>query len=258
MSISGDSRLQRGDGTFNLLPVVMRALQTSITVLLVAVAVMGAAADEADMGVGVSSAYVWRGITRNENPVVQPFTEFTFDMFSVGTWGNINLDEADEIQTHGLFSEVDITLSWVFSLDVVDCNVGWIEYLYSNGSNDTREVYGVAKIDLFEDVFADLGIYYDVDEIDDIYARTRLGYTIRLGESLDAELAGSVAVAGKDMSAGDSGGFHDYSLSLGLVHGAGSLCEMAATVAYTGSLDEDVLPEQEVEFYVTCGVTVGF
>lgn len=236
----------------------MSIRRTVVIILLAATALANSGADEADMGLGLSSAYVWRGITVNENPVLQPFTDFTFEMFSVNTWGNINLDEYDRIQNHGLFSEIDVTLSWVFSVSTIDYQVGWIEYLYSDGTNNTREVYGVAKVFLFEDVFADLGIYYDVDEIDDVYARARLGYIIRLSESLDAQLAGSVAAAGKDMSAGDSGGFHDYSVSLDLIHGADSLCETAISVIHTGSLDEDVLPEQEIDFYVTCSVTVGF
>ena len=236
----------------------MSIRRTVAIILLAAAAIADSGADEADLGLGVSSAYVWRGITMNDNAVLQPFMECTMDMFSVSVWGNINLDEYDRIQHHGLFSEVDLTLSCVFSVNAVDYKVGWIEYLHPSDTNDTREVYGIAKIFLFEDVFADLGIYYDLDEIDDVYARGRLGYIIRLSESLDAQMAGSVALAGDDMSAGDSGGFHDYSLSLDLIHGAESLCEIAASVVYTGSLDEDVLPEQEVDFYVTCSVTVGF
>jgi len=236
----------------------MRIIQTAIAVLLLVSSVAAVRADEADLGVGVSSAYIWRGITVNENPVIQPFTKFTFEMFSVDTWGNINLDEYDEVQNHGLFSEIDLTLSWEFSYQGVDYRTGWIEYLYTRGTNDTREIYGVARLFLFENVFTDLGVYYDIDEKDDIYARARLGCTLRLSESLDAELLSSIAVAGKDMSAGDSGGAHDYSLSLGLIHGAGSLCEIAGSVVHTGSLDKDVLPEQEVEFYVMCSITVGF
>ena len=236
----------------------MRLLRTAFIGLLVTAAAGGAAADEATLGLDISSAYVWRGITMNDNAVLQPYSEFTVEMFSVSTWGNIDLDESDRIQHDGLFSEVDLTMSCVFSINAVDYKVGWIEYLYSDDSSDTREVYGTVNVFLFENVSADLEIYYDLDEVDDIYVRGRLGYIARLSDALDARVGASVAVAGEDMSAGDSGGFHDYSLSLDLVHGAESLCEFAVSVVHTGSMDKDVLPEQDVDFYVKGGVSIGF
>lgn len=228
-----------------------------VLVLMFGVSV-SAYADEAMIGLDLKSAYIWRGITRSDNPVLQPSMNVTIGGFSVDAMGNIDLDGCDRVQNHGLFTEVDVTLSYEIEVDTVEYMFGWIEYMFQDGIGNTREIYGKAKAYITDQIFADIGAYYDIDERKDIYLRSGLGVVFDLGDSLEVVVGCSVAAAGNDMSPGDDGGLHDYSFSLGVTHGAGSLCELALEIVYTNTMDEDVLPEQEVDVYAGAGIKLAF
>ena len=48
------------------------------------------------VGVDVNSAYVWRGVTRNDGPAVQPWVDLEVaEGFRVHVWGNLDLDDYD-------------------------------------------------------------------------------------------------------------------------------------------------------------------
>ena len=231
-----------------------------ITVVLALVfgASLSAHADEAMIGLDLWSAYVWRGITRNDKPVLQPSMNVTIADFSVDAMGNIDLDGYDDVQNHGLFTEIDLTFSYGFEIESVEYRVGWIEYIFADGAGNTREIYGKAKTYITDQLFADAGVYYDIDELKDVYVRGGFGFVFDLGDSLEGLLGCSIAATGNSMSLGDDGGLHDYSFSFGVTHGAGSLRELALKILYTNTMDDDVLPEQEVDVYVGASVKLAF
>ena len=81
-------------------------------------------------GVDFASAYVWRGITFNDGMVAQPYLDVASAGFGINIWGNMDIDDYDNTLDSGEFSELDLTLSYGFSLDPVDVRLGYIEYLF--------------------------------------------------------------------------------------------------------------------------------
>lgn len=235
-----------------------RFLKPAVAAAILFCGFFPAEADEAVFDLGIESAYVWRGITMEDKAVLQPSMSLTIRSFRVCAWGNVNLDDYDRIQNHGLFYETDITLSYLFTVNGINCDAGWIEYIFPESSGNTREIYGRARWLFQRGLYSEAELYFDVDEAKDIYARGSAGWVVDLGESLEVDLGCSASIAGSDMSGGDHGGFHDYSFSLRLTHGADTLRRLYAHITYTDTLDRDVLPEQEVDVYAGAGISLLF
>ena len=108
------------------------------------------AAHEADATVGmdVASAYVFRGNTLNDGPVVQPALsvgnfklneEITLPL-TLGVWANMDIGSYNHTLDAGEFSEVDFTACYALPkvIDKLGWSVGYIEYMYPGGADDDR------------------------------------------------------------------------------------------------------------------------
>ena len=96
---------------------------------------------------------------------------------------------------------------------------------------------------------ARLAVYYDLDEVEDVYASAGLGYEFEPMEGLTTDISVALGFVGKDAAVGTDGGFQEYRLTLAAVYDVGESVVVAGSVAYTDRLDEDVLPEQDVNVY---------
>ena len=100
------------------------------------------AAAELNANIGVTSNYVWRGVTQtNDDSAVSGGVDFTHkDGFYVGTWVS-NLSRTNG-NTSGQY-EHDIYGGYNFKAGPVDLDVGYIQYLYpvGNANSDFSEAY---------------------------------------------------------------------------------------------------------------------
>lgn len=214
---------------------------------------------EATAGADVASAYVWRGITFNDGLVVQPYVDVAAgNGFAINVWGNYDIDDYDNTLDDNEFSEIDLTLSYGFSLDPVDITVGHIEYLFPNGGEGTSEVFLSAYISLLEGVSAGVDAYYDYDVVEDYYISASLAYDVTLDSGLGLGAGASAGYAGEDFTIGPDDGLHEYTFSANASFPVTDAVGLSAFVAYTDTFDEDVLPEQDVDLYGGGGFSWSF
>ncbi|MFZ5981206.1 MAG: TorF family putative porin, partial [Candidatus Zixiibacteriota bacterium] len=88
----------------------------------------GASAAQVSAGTDVVSAYVWRGMTFNDEAVVQPYLNVAAENgFGVSVWGNYDVgDYGGTLAQDNEFSEIDLTLTYGFSLGPAEMTVGHI------------------------------------------------------------------------------------------------------------------------------------
>lgn len=242
----------------------------AIAVVLCGVCGATRAAD-AEVSVDVNSAYVWRGITLTDGPVLQPSLDVTLPAgLAINVWANMDLNGANGDDTRREFSETDLQLSYTYDrIERFAFSVGVIEYLFSHQTQDNEALPGTRE--LFAGVSALIGWgfsagvegFYDIDEVKDYYAYVSLTYEYELmADTLTAAAELSAGVAGEDWAAeiaqGTSGGLFDYGAKVTLTYQALESLKLAAHVAYAGSLDKDVLPDQAVNVYGGINATYSF
>lgn len=221
-------------------------------------------AADVTFGGDFNSAYVWRGITFNDGLVFQPSLDVGYKGFGINVWGNLDIGDYDNTLDSGDFSEVDFTLSYGFDVNRFSFGLGYIEYLFpgSNGGEGTRELYGSVDIDIFKGLYAGLGFYYDVEAVGDFYANGKIGYATDIGEKFSLDVGALAGYAGEDWavvnSAGVDGGFHEYLFFASGTYTVIENLDVSVYLNYTGSIDEDVLVEQDVDFYGGIGVYYAF
>ena len=237
-----------------------KACVVVLSVLFLAFGAAGTAVGaEATAGADVASAYVWRGITFNDGLVVQPYVDVAAgNGFAINVWGNYDIDDYDNTLDDNEFSEIDLTLSYGFSLDPVDITVGHIEYLFPNGGEGTSEVFLSAYISLLEGVSAGVDAYYDYDVVEDYYISASLAYDVTLDSGLGLGAGASAGYAGEDFTIGPDDGLHEYTFSANASFPVTDAVGLSAFVAYTDTFDEDVLPEQDVDLYGGGGFSWSF
>ena len=205
---------------------------------MVAVAMMASSAvygAEASLSLDVASAYVFRGTTYNDGVVLQPGLEVGgLGGLTVGTWGNLDLDDYDGAVADAQFSEVDLYGSYALPCTLLDLSVGYTEYLYPSAGGDADREVGVSAGKAVGPVALAADVYYGLDGLIEktLYAELSAGTEFELG-CFGAELGTAVAYVEPDEG---EGGFSHFTVSAGLGYGA-----FGASVVYIGQLDDDVL-----------------
>lgn len=219
---------------------------------LVAVAMMAASAvygADASLSLDVASAYVFRGVTFNDGAVLQPGLEVGgLGGLTVGTWGNLDLDDYDGAVADGQFSEVDLYGSYALPCKLLDLSIGYTEYMYPMGAGLDASTNAVG-VDADREISLSIGksagpvalaadIYYGIDGgiEKSLYVELSAGTEFELGP-LGAELGAAVGYVEPDE--GESG-FSHFTVSAGLGYGP-----IGASVVYIGQIDDDVLVDVE-------------
>lgn len=211
----------------------------------------------ADVSVDINQGYIWRGMTFNDGLVLQPALDVSSESgFGINVWGNMDIDDYNGALEAGEISEVDITLSYSYEIKGFALTAGVIEYLYVHQSTEdmgalpgTREVYISLSRELGRGVSAGAAVYYDCDEVDDYYAMLSLGYSVSLNDETELELSGSLGHIGKDMSRGGKEGLNDCTVSTKVIFAVSDAFSVKGTIGYTDSLDDEVLPDQDVNLF---------
>jgi uncharacterized protein (TIGR02001 family) len=214
----------------------------------------GHAAD-ATLGADVLSAYVWRGVTFNDEGVIQPSLDVSHESgLGLNVWANFDLGDYDGAVDSGEISETDLTVSYAVPVEGIDLSVGLIEYTFPQAGADTstREVYVSTGYGLTEDLSVSLDVYYDFDEVDGVYGTAGVAYGIAASEEVALELGASLGAADSSFAeayGGTDSGLFDWNVSLSGSYALSESVELGAVIAYTDSADTDVLPEQDVDVY---------
>jgi len=226
--------------------------------LLICLAATPVFAASATAAVDINSAYVWRGQTFNDGVVLQPSIDVAADNgLGINVWGNYDIDDYDGTLDDNEFSEIDLTVSYGFTVGKLDIGLGAIKYLFpatdadgdgnGEGATATTELYVSVGMPIVGGLSAAVDAYYDIDAYDELaYATFGLSYAYDITEKLNLEAGGSIAYAGEEFAqaaGGDDGGLYNYTLALSLGYTITDAWSVAANFTYVDALDDDNLKE---------------
>ena len=236
---------------------------TGLVVLSLLVCGAGSAsAADASLGADLVSAYVWRGLTVNDGLVAQPYVDVAADNFAVNVWGNYDIDDYDGALKSNEFSEIDLTVSYALPVEAADISIGHIEYLFPNGGTGTSEVFLSTWLSLLDNLSIGVDAYYDYGEVDDFYVSAGCSYDLAFDSGLGLGASASAGYAGEDFteaySGAEDGGLHEYTLGLNASYPLPRGLSVSAFLAYSDSIDEDVLPDQDEDLFGGAGVSWNF
>lgn len=234
-------------------------------------ALSSAQAAEVTVGADVVSAYVWRGITLNADPVVQPSINIVHPSgITLNVWGNFDLGDDDQVYKENQFSEIDIALSYAIALDPLEITFGYTEYTYpgmgdfdeetrtpSQGSED-REVFVGASAEVLPGLSLGVKAYYEFEHVKDVYAIAEMAYGMEITDALSVRVYGSIGYTGKDASEGGEAGFHEYLLGISSAYAITTNLEVSAFVNFVDNVDSDVLPDELIREDVFGGVSAYY
>lgn len=236
----------------------MKAISKVMAVgLVMMVTAAGALAAEAEvtLSADVASAYIFRGVTFNDGVVLQPGMEAAIGAFTVGVWGNLDLDDYNGALEKNQFSELDLYASYALPVEFMDISLDYCEYTYPGAEGEAdREIalsYGLA-LPLSPSLMVAYGVDGGIEK--SLYAELGAGHELQLSEMVALDAGATVGYL--DPDEGESG-FSHFTASLGL-----SMGPFSASVTYVGQIDDDVLPDGEgaydVEVYGMLGVAGTF
>jgi hypothetical protein len=234
----------------------------------VGVALLGAGpshAGDVALGADLWSSRVWRGITLNPGPVIQPHLaveglRLAGRPFAVRVLANYDVgNDATGLATSNL-SEIDIEaqldLSGGLSLSYAELTSPG--QLVRRGFESTRELTLAWRAKGPIDATATL--HYDLDAVRDYFFEAALGHTFPLSEKSGLSLRAEAGQCGRPFArryGGGRGGFFQYDLKAGISYRATDRVGLTATVAYAGTFHQ-ALPKQGVGFYSGVGATVYY
>lgn len=143
--------------------------------------------------VSVLSRYVWRGYTLSKtSAVVQPSLTFAYKGLSLNFWGNLDthvwhFDPDRSRDTE--YNETDITLSYSWKFNNFIAELGYIYYDLKI-IKDTSEVYYSISYDTI--LSPSLTIYYDINQVEGVYANFAVSHSIPLYNDIALDLSASV------------------------------------------------------------------
>ena len=199
--------------------------------------------------VPVLSKYVWRGTVITDGPVCQPSVTAGMKGLSVNVWGNIDLDNTNELQMN--FTEFDYTLDYSKEFTIINVSAGVIHYRFLHaGGAKTTELYG--EVSLSVPGNPALTIYHDIDEVKGTYGALSGNTSLPLGLT-QLELSASLGFGSEDYNIGcygyrdltgnvfgpDSASLTDILFSVGFPFGLGKLLSVAPSVTVTSLLNDD-------------------
>jgi uncharacterized protein (TIGR02001 family) len=233
------------------------AMAAGAIMFVLALAGAGRADEVESAQVSLSAAYatryLWRGITLNRDPVVQPSVNLEQGGFSLNFWGSVDTTDWGENAGYGdrtgRLTETDYTGEYSRDLaEKVSLALGFITYTYPNTELDsTTEIYFRLGLDV--PLQPTLSYYVDEDAAGGAaYYGLDLSHGFKLWESgersVELDLAGHLAFAnskfirpyyGFDV---DNGAWHDWSGEVSLPCALGHGITVTPAYLYTSLLDE--------------------
>ena len=249
----------------------MRELRVAAGLAALALATAVPAMAQVSIGadVGLNSAYVWRGLSLTNKPVIQPDVWLSAYGFTVGGWANVeptkcdgandlcesgygsNLDGVGDAPRSGI-AEIDYWVEYGRDFGNVSAKAGWIAFTYNKGNAvldntaNTSELYGQISIGGMP-VTPTFAIWYDIDNIKGAYMEGSLAYGIAASPAVSIDLKALAGLsAGQEVNSDpnstesfnffESGLTHvDFSASTSLTAGPISI---APALHFQVSIDE--------------------
>ncbi|UCG77411.1 MAG: hypothetical protein JSV21_07440 [Nitrospirota bacterium] len=209
-----------------------------VLVLMVVPAAFAGVETSGYASVDVMSSYVWRGIQLHEAAAVQPSVGITYGNFGANFWANYDSDDAvKEI------IETDLTLNYVFEVDKLAFDVGYIYYAL-DGFADTQEFYVSASYDVL--LSPTLTLYYDVDEGDGGFIVAAISHSLPVMEDKASINLGASAsynmsnlVMGVDPGGDEFSGLYNGELTASLSYAVNDNFSVEPKIAYSMALSDD-------------------
>ncbi len=225
---------------------VMAAVMTVATVAM-------ATGVETTLSLDAASAYVFRGVTFNDGPVMQPGMEVWIGRFSIGAWGNLDLGDYDGILEKNQFSEIDVYATYALPLEFMDMAIEYVEYTFPGTEEKAEREFALTlglDTTLSPTLLAAYGFGGGIK--DDLYIELGVGYQMDVTDRSSLEMGATLGYL--NPNEGDSG-FSCYTLALGAAWGP-----LYARVTYVGQIDDNVLTDDvyDVRVYGLLGVAYSF
>ena len=153
---------------------------------------------EVTTDVALVSAYVWRGLTANEEPVLQPSLDVVIGPITINVWANLDLtNQTDSGIRSGQVSELDLLIDYGYAFGADEeflLSFGIVDYLFP-AAGSTTELYLSFSWDSI--VSPSITIYRDVD-IPTLYIGLDATYPYQPSEAIEIEAGVSLGLGDKD------------------------------------------------------------
>ncbi len=222
-------------------------------------------------GIDLKNAYISRGATFNDGPVVQAYAEVSdvqipenLGTVTFGLWVNYDINDFSATYSEaqdGTLSEIDWYLTYCAPIEIADLSLTYTEYTYPHGVTTDKEVILSAGKAIAETgLYASLSTYYGIDDAfydNSWYIKAALDYEKTITDKLTGTLGTSVAY---DMSDTRQNGWNDGSLSVGASYALTENLSLNGSIAYIAQLDNDILTEAEhqTDLLSSIGLSVSF
>jgi uncharacterized protein (TIGR02001 family) len=203
------------------------------------------------------SRYIWRGwdLNPDKKPVVQPSFTYSFgdSGFSANVWFSFTSEDKE-------LNEMDLTLSYDFKIsETVAISAGLIHYGwyladdFSFENNTSYELYLSASFPKLP-LSPGVSVYYDFNLGDGLYASFSLAHSIKLAETITADLSASLGYNdGQYLEDYMDTGFSDFNVSMALPFKLGR-ASVTPFITYTIVLLDDIGKDNHLWF----GVSLAF
>ncbi len=211
-------------------------------------------AAEVKAGADVLTSYVFRGVTINADPVIQPYLNVTHPSgVGLKVWSNFDLGDDDAAFEKREFSETRFIAHYKDEANAFRYKLGYIEYTFpgvvsEDGIDATanREVFVGATTELTPDLDAGITGYYEFEDVRDFYVSAKANYSLAVTEELSVGAHGHFGFAGKDFALGDNSGAHDYLLGVSSTFALRDDTNVRAFVNYVDTARTKTLPDEFV------------
>jgi uncharacterized protein (TIGR02001 family) len=230
------------------------------SVLVGMTASLAAHAADTTVGMDVASAYVFRGNTLNDGPVLQPaFSVGNFKLndsftlpLTLGVWANMDIGTYHHTLDKGQFSEVDFTASYALPkvIDKLGWSAGYCDYVYPGGAASDRE----ANLGFTYDTFLSpsLAFNYGLDGAvrENTYIEGGLKHAFKL-DPVTLTLGGTLGY--QIVSESEASGFGPLVLTA-----SASYSILTASVSYVAEVGDGVLANYDVKVVGKLGIAYTF
>ncbi len=189
--------------------------------------------------IAAASAYVWRGMTVGNRPVVQPSLAVSAGGLTVTSWSNLwQPAEGRRLSEH------DLTVSYERTAGAVTLEGGWTNYYFRDPATGrhTNELY--ARATWNRAVQPGVAVYGDLQEGSGVYVALELEREVRMGRRWTAGAAASVGYNHRYWTG--ISGVSDAALTLRADCQAAPHLRLAPVVTLSRSLDPAIGPSRVV------------
>jgi hypothetical protein len=216
------------------------------------------------------SKYIWRGAVFNDKPVLQPWVASGIGGASVTVWGNMDLtdqnsyiEDGDQQDPTGKFTEIDLILNYSESIGPVSLTAGYNKYWYPNTSYSetaASELTLSAGLDAF--LYPTLTSAFSMEDAEGIYTALTVSHSKTLSDIVSAGLSLNLGY-GNEKHNGyyygvPEGGLADLTVNLSVPFALPCGLSVTPMIEYTSLLDSEVSDVFEKPSNVRGGLSLTY